>query len=240
MCKQQLIKQWGNSNLQWGFVLKFLLLSLSYRYAKCRQHKGCHLQTPSLGVRHRAFDQKWLWVFLDPTDVSGIWGCLPLQLDLHSVEWSFCPWAGSGAEVKHNHVQKQSFLNCSLVRFPVFSIFCISFEIRDGFWNFSYLLITWHISQPLCAFTQLETPFVAQLLSPTLPPFLLGTSSIDFGSGVCWQGSGPLLKLQPAWNSHPVCPIGEAGSFWFGNCSEDGRKRSGNQISKGMNYQGKG
>lgn len=30
MCKEQLIKQWENSNLQWGFVLKFLLLSLSY------------------------------------------------------------------------------------------------------------------------------------------------------------------------------------------------------------------
>lgn len=116
-------------------------------------------------------------------------------------------------------------LNCSLVRFPVFGISYL-------FWKESWILkllkqlilsafplIALHM---FCKHTLLSPSFEphleAELLSPTLPLFLLGTSPVDFGSGVYWEGTMLSVQPQAGWDSYPVYPTDQTGYLQFGNC----------------------
>lgn len=146
---------------------------------------------------------------------------------------------GLGAEMKHNHVQNQSFLNRSLVRFLCLC-YLLSLSWKEG-WIFKLLeqfipsafhLIAWHVLQTPSFFLP-----ALSLTSFTLPLFFFGTLSVDLGSSVCWEDTTLWVKPQADWESYPVCPT---DYLWCGNCSEKGRKWSGNQISRGRNYQGKG
>ena len=63
-------------------------------------------------------------------------------------------------------------------------------------------MIAWHTfcEHPLLS-PSFEPHLEAELLSPTLPLFLLGTSSFNFGSGVCWEDTVLPGKLREykAW-----------------------------------------
>lgn len=100
---------------------------------------------PSLGsytLGRHAFDQKWLWALPDPVDLHGIWGrsapCRAGTLLQLGVDSAFnCTFtlepnmAGSGAVLKHNHVQNNGFLSYSLVVSWVFGISSLSGEGLD-------------------------------------------------------------------------------------------------------------
>lgn len=150
------------------------------------------------------FGQKWFWVLLDPIDLGGIWEVCNFSLTFIQLSDPFF------LEVLHGWFRGWTVAQpCSKSELPKL--------LTHLFWKKSWILKllnqlilsafplgAWHT---FCKHTlsspSFEPHLEADLLSSSLPIFLLGTSSIDFVSGV-WEGTMFFMKPQAGWDSYPV------------------------------------